>query len=102
MPNPRKIRVVNCEAFHLYSLQQLIVPEDIYVFHLVDLLTCLGHTYHSKLDWIQSTCLDIYTSLNGAKSDPTHPVWSIVNKRLTCKHPYFNTAVHCAWDNILS
>lgn len=48
----RKTHVINQEVYHLYSLQQLIVPEDIYAFYPVDLLTYLGHIDHSNLYWI--------------------------------------------------
>ena len=99
---PKKNCLINCEVGHLYILQQLIVPEYIYKFYPVDLLINLGHTDHSKLDWIKSTCLDIYVSLNEAKSDSTHPVWSVVNKLFTHKRVYFGTRVYCAWDNLFS
>ena len=83
----RKIRNVNRKLYHLYSFQHLIVPNDIYAFYPVYLLTCLGHPYHTKLEWIQRTRLCIYASLDEAKSDPSHPVWSVVNTRFLCKCP---------------
>lgn len=79
---------------HLYSLQQQIVLVDIYTFYLVDWLTCLDHKHPTKLDWIQSTHLNIYTSFNEAKSDPIHPVWSIVNECFTHKHPCWRILVN--------
>ena len=72
--------LINREVCHLYSLQQMIALDDMDTFYPVNLATCLGHKDHYKSDWIQRTQLGISTSLNRAKSDLTHPVWSIVNK----------------------
>ena len=83
--------------YHLYSLQHLIVPDFVYVFYPVDLLTRLGHQYYTKLDWIQRTCHHIYVSLNEAKRDPTHPVWSIVNKQSKHKCLHWSIPQYFAW-----
>ena len=99
---PRKICVVNREVCNLYSLKHLIVPGFVYIFYPVDLLNCLGHQYYTKLDWIQSTHHHIYVSLNESKRDPTHPVWSIVNKRSKCKRLCWSILQYYAWQDFLS
>ena len=98
----RATRELNCEVYHLYSFQHLIMPEDVPYFYPVDLLTCLGHPDHTKIRWIQRTCLCIYESLDEAKHDHTLPVWSAVNTRFQCKKPYcWSTAIACFWNNFL-
>ena len=77
----------------------MIVLEKINKFCLVNLITHLGHTYHSKSYCIQFTPLAIYISLNRAKNDLTHPIWSIVNKRFIRKCTW--TEVYCTLDNVL-
>lgn len=79
----RKTIVVDCEVYHLYSYNKMIIIDDIDHFYLVDLETQLGHTVLSEFNWIQCMWMGIYTRLNIAKSDLTHPVWSIVNKHLS-------------------
>ena len=98
----RTTHELNREVYHLYSFQHLIMLEDVPFFYLVDLLTCFGHPDHTKISWIHSTCLCIYESLDKAKHDHSHPVWSVVNTRFLCKRPScWSTAIACFWNNFL-
>jgi len=99
----RATRELNREVYHLYSFQHLIMLEDVPYFYPVDLLTCLGHPDHTKISWIHSNRICIYESLDEAKHDHTHPVWSAVNTRFQCKKPYcWSTAIACFWNNFLA
>ena len=98
----RATHELNREVYHLYSFQNLIMLEDVPYFFPVDLLTCLGYPDHTKIGWIHSNRLPIYTSMDEAKHDQTHPVWSVVNTRFLCKRPpCWSTAVACFWQNYL-
>ena len=99
---PRKTHVVNGEVCHLYSLQHLTVPDFIYVFYPVDFLTHPSHQYYTKLDWIWCTCHHIYISLNEAKRDPTHPVWSVVNEPFKHKCLCWSILQYYPWQHFLS
>ena len=99
---PKFFRVVNQEVFHLYSLQHLIEEDFANVYFPVDLFTRLGHQYYTKLDWIQITRHHIYSSLNAAKKDRTHPVWSAVNEQSKRKRLCWSTSQYYAWQNFLS
>ena len=99
----RKTRYVNCKVCQIYSFQHLIVLDNIHSFYPVDLLTRLCHPDHTKIRWVQSTCLCIYASLDEAKNDPSYPVWSVVNTRFLRKHhSCWGTAVACFWNNFFS
>ena len=98
----RATRELNRKVYHLYSFQHLIMLEDVPFFYPVDLLTCLGHPDYTKIKWIHRTRLCIYASLDEAKQDYTHPVWSVVNTRFQCNRPScWSTAVACFWNNFL-
>ena len=45
---PRKTIVVNCEVYHLYSLQKMIVLNNTNKLYPLTLVTRLGHTDYSK------------------------------------------------------
>ena len=82
---------------------QFIIPEHIHISYPIDLLTRLGHPDHTKTRWIRSTCLYIYASLDLAKNDFSHPVWSVVNTCFLCKRPSCcGTAIAYFWNNFLS
>ena len=78
---PKVVRVVNREVCHLYSLKHLIEEDFVDVYYPVDLYTRLGHQHYTKLAWIQDTRHQIYYSMNEAKRDRHHPVWSAVHER---------------------
>ena len=86
------------------QLQNLIILEHIHIFYPVDLPSCLGHPDNTKMRWIWSTCLCIYATLDLAKNDFSHPVWSVVNASFLHKRPpcCWGTAIACFWNNFLS
>ena len=89
----------NCEC-HLYSLQTIIDPADINTLYPVNLTSRLCQDLSSKSCWIQRTQLAIYNSLNRAKKDLTHPIWSTLTRWYTPKQFHLCAAVSCALNNL--
>ena len=95
----RKTDSVHYDVHHLYSLQRMISPEDIVNFYLVNLETRLHQHPSYQTCWIQRTQLAIYDSLNQAKRDVIHPIWSAITGRYVPKQIEYSAAVSCALNN---
>ena len=95
----RKTVSVHCDVRHLYSLQRMISPDDIDNFYPVNLDTRLHQHPSFQTCWIQCTQLAIYDSLNRAKRDVTHPIWSAIPGRYDPKQKEYSAAVACALNN---
>ena len=93
----------NCEPRSVPPLQ--FSTTDLPIQHLCLLLgfflTCLDHPDLTNLNWIQCTCLHIYTLLDEVKNDPSHPFWSVVNTWFMCKYPCWITVILYTWENFL-
>jgi len=99
---PKVFRVVNREVCHLYSLKHLIEEDYVDEYSPVDLYTRLGHQHYTKLAWIKSTRHQIYYSMNEAKRDRHHPVWSAVHERSKRKRLCWSIPQYYAWQELLS
>ena len=101
-PYPKADRVVDCEICHLYSLKHLIEEDFVDVYYYNDLYTCLGCQLYTKIAWIQDYCSEIYYSMNEAKRDRHHPVWSNVHARFKRNRPFWSIPQYYAWLEVIS
>ena len=77
----------------------MISPDDIVNFYPVNLETRLHQHPSYQTCWIQCTQLAIYDSLNRAKRDVIHPIWSAITGRYVPKRVEYSAAVSCALNN---
>jgi len=101
-PYPKADRVVDREICHLYSLKHLVEEDFVYVCYYDDLDTCLGRQLYTKIAWIQDYRSEIYYSMNEAKRDRHHPVWSNVHARFKRNPPLWSVPQYYAWQEVLS
>ena len=101
-PYPKADRVVDREICHLYSLKHLIEEDFVDVYYYDDLYTCLGRQLYTKIAWIQDNRSEIYNSMNEAKRDRNHPVWSNVHARFKRNRPLWSIPQYYAWLEVLS
>ena len=91
---------VHHEVNHLYNLKTIINPAEIDTLYPVNLATRLRQDLSSQSCWIQHTQLAIYNSLNRAKKNSTHPIWSAMTRQYTPKQFHLCAAVSCALNNL--
>ena len=95
----RKTDCVHRDVRHLYSLQRMVSPDDIVTFYPVNLDARLHQHPSYQTCWIQCTRLAIYDSLNRAKRDVIHAIWSVITGRYVPKRIEYSAGVSCALYN---
>jgi len=91
---------VHREVNLLYSLKNIINPAETNTLYPFNLATRLHQDLSSQSCRIQRKRLAIYNSLNRAKKDSTHPIWSAITRQYTPTQFHLCAAVSCALKNL--